>query len=237
MTRWEQKRSDEMKSVNIRWRMNRWDQMRSDEMIIFNQLKITSTQLLWDVPDQPLWLTLVNWKVLSRLCGEVAMASTKVMDGLSQPCVSLTFVYIRLTLLIFLYRWPWTHVNSRWSSHGCRLSQSGASFIDVIETSSLFLPILNFVKNKPPQHHPPTKPPPSRTASPNPVNITYEAKILINHDQRGPKKHFFKSILTQVAMNYNDLATQLKQICITQPKFYIDQKLQNKISWFIWYHY
>ena len=33
--------------------------MRLDQMIEFNQMIITSTQLLWDMPDQPLWLPLV----------------------------------------------------------------------------------------------------------------------------------------------------------------------------------
>ena len=64
--------SDEIKSDQIRPGENRKvrldeirlyqitnDQLRSDQMIKFNQMTKTSTQLLWDLPDQPLWLPLV----------------------------------------------------------------------------------------------------------------------------------------------------------------------------------
>ena len=59
-TMWEQKRSDKITSDYIRWQMIRWGQMRSDQMIKFNQMIKTLTQLLWDMPNQPLWLPLVS---------------------------------------------------------------------------------------------------------------------------------------------------------------------------------
>ena len=98
--------------------------------------------------------------------------------------------------------------------------------------------ILSFSKNHPPTQpatHQATHPashPAYWTPYPNTVNVTSEAITLINHGQRDPLKSNMKSIITgqnlaslvqpnPTGMTYNDLATQLKQIHITKPKFEI----------------